>query len=475
MLQVVENERIDLSAFLEFSESRIEKLAVGSRATYSRAINNFKMHLSLQGNGVETSLYTLLADWLLSRTQGFSLKTTLPLFNVIAALYSHAAKEGVMPQTSAFKNLKVKLKDACAESGQHGYDSAFERLRAVVSQGRPSLKGDLMLFALLSGARHLKEVARLQKDSCAELDGELLRITQRNISPRRKYVFDLQQTQCTERQLDAKVDNLVLQFFKANNLPYSATADETVRTYWAQAALRCGVPGSDIMGILGVAPGAMPLLKLFSPGSTDGQQRTAIIRAVEQALMCNRLRWFAMKLRPRVSIDELRQRISSAENIDVPEIFYPLEAIAKKINKKIVYEQQPIIKDVAFFRSRITDIPALMGHVGDIAWCYKTGGPAGSTYASISEASFIAFQNAIGQYADDYRELNAGAPTPSINDRVTVTNGPFQGLEARLSAITTDDGNDIWRLFYAAPNGIRWTLTVDPRQARVISQQSVNI
>lgn len=176
------------------------------------------------------------------------------------------------------------------------------------------------------------------------------------------------------------------------------------------------------------------------------------------------LRWYAMRLRPKVRFDDVKSRIDHIEGLSTkPLLFYPLNEIAKKTGKKIIIENKPVINDVVFFRSKVTDILPMFSKIGDLAWCYTTSGRPGSPYAAIPQRNFEKFQEAIGHFTPEYEVAPMGTMIPQAGEKVIFLGGLFSGQEIDISKVEENDSSNIYRLCFDTKNGIDWKIGVDKR------------
>lgn len=163
-----------------------------------------------------------------------------------------------------------------------------------------------------------------------------------------------------------------------------------------------------------------------------------------------------MKLRARVTYQEMQDHVRKYYDDKCPfEFFYPYDEIKKRIGKKLVTESVPVIKDIVFFRARVTDIFPLFCKIGDIAWCYTTTGKPGGDYAAIPRHQFERFQETIGQFTSDYEVAPIGGFEPEEGERVVVLSGLLADREFDISKIEDGD-NTVFQLRMIGDNGIQW-------------------
>lgn len=406
----------------------------------------------------------LLREWLLHMyAAGHSPKTSVLFLDALSAMCSAALRNGFEFDISCFKEVKAQYKSLASPDRGRVFADSLGRLRdvlpACVENCRQQPSADIVLTSLISGLTPI-DAARLKKDGavCPECAG----IAARNASPRRQYIFDLGQSSLTAAQLGRSVGTRVMNFFRMNGLPVAATASLTTACYRASILTAAGYAPEMILGAHPGVDAEIPVLGLFAPEEPDDERKAEMAAMVNDFLAPARLRWYAMRLRPGASFADICARRGTATGFRFPELFYPLDEVARRTGRKIVHEERPVIREVVFFRSAPSAIAPLFRHIGDLAWCYRTA--AGGAYAAITEESFMRFQRAIGHYAGGYGSADAAAVTPGMEELVTVEHGLFEGLEAELRSVETEDGASVWRLFYEGDNGIRWDVGVDPRQ-----------
>lgn len=476
MVDSAENKMDTHFNILRFFQSAVsDKVSGASSPGYQKAVASLTSFLKVRDRLSDAITEDLLADWLaFMYVSGISFNTANLYLNSISGLYKKAVVAGYVAHTVAFKNIKAKFK--LTEGRDVSYlltDSDFVRM-VNLCKSAPNRTGDeskvidVILFSLVSGCRPVTEVATLTVPDTESLGDDARTIVERNSDTRRKYIFDLKQSQLTPRRLSRNLHDLVVQLFKERNLPFFDTVDETLRSYWAFAALKYGLSAATVVSCLGKVPVGVPVLSVSSMQEIPGIRKNAINRAVGEMFTANPLRWYAMRLRPRVKFEELDSRFMQLrDELSRPDMFYPCEEIAKRTGKKLRFEKKPVIADIVFFRSRVTDIFPMFTKIGDLAWCYTAPGSHGKTYAAIPTAAFRQFQETIGQFTPEYEVANIGELQPGHDDKVVVIGGLFQGHEADFKEIdTTEDDNTIYRLQFFGDNGFEWRIGVDRRLLR---------
>ena len=415
-------------------------------------------------------LKTLLTDWLVNQWLIHTPFSTSSLYlDIISSLYGAAVKQGLLPKTTLFSQLKVSLKDLGPNGWKSGIDDEiFERALRLTKNAAclisdDAIAADIVLWSLTHTLQPLQDIALTRREDIVG-DGNSDRQTaslmhddpivqaimgRHCANARRKYLFPLRQTERTPKQLEKHIAKIVNALFKRARLPQATDPFQTVEALWSYAALRVGVPASAIVSHLGHAPLGLPVLKLsvvrlpLSEQSllTENSQRktengkrktdNAPFSQVGKVFLDNPPRWYAMSLRPGVRFTQLCRRFEIlADRVPQPRLFYPCEEIARAIGKKIVIRQRPFIHSVVFFEAKLTDIGRIFGRIGDLAWCYRQSARPGAPYADISEAQFHLFQQTIATFTPDYEVAPSGELELKKNDRVQIVGGLFAGHEA---------------------------------------------
>lgn len=308
---------------------------------------------------------------------------------------------------------------------------------------------DLAVAALLGGEVSLTAAARLRVADLADAPGEMGEIVRRRASASRRYLFDLNQSRQTARQLALSAESAVCRWLLGGGIKPIGSAENTLRLTWACAALRCGLSGSEVLAMLGSAPCGIPSLKLCTAAQLSAETRRALAERVGSYMLTNPLQWYALKLRRGVDFETLAMHLGTLAG--APRVFYPLEEIRRRVGHRLVKVSRPMIANVVFIQARAADIHPLMCTLGHLAWCYTTTGRPGSDYAHITPRAFADFQRAIGHSI----EAATAAYTPQPGDAVHILSRALAEVEFRVA--DTGHGADLLcRLLAHSPNGFRW-------------------
>ncbi|MDE6290427.1 MAG: hypothetical protein K2M16_02740, partial [Muribaculaceae bacterium] len=213
-------------------------------------------------------------DWLVNQWLLRVPFSTASLYlDIISSLYGSAVRDGQLPPTDIFTNLKAELKTLGPEGWNKGIDDEiFARALRLTRNASllisdDAIAADLVLWSLTHGLLPLTAIALLKREDLEEAPPALREIREAIIyrhctNARRKYIFPLRQSERTPRQLSRHIAKIVNALFRRVRLPQSTDPSQTVEALWAYAALRSGLPASQIVTYLGHVPLGLPVLKL---------------------------------------------------------------------------------------------------------------------------------------------------------------------------------------------------------------------
>ncbi len=460
MSQSAEIKEISLGELIDFFRVKTDSMSTASSADYRKAVTCLRNFLSSGADDLTLS-QTILEDWMVYMNfQGLTIKTSIHYLDLISSLYGSAVKEGIAVDTDIFSIVKANVKKLKANDWKPVIsESDFARLQNITKSayrqtGNLAVSSDILLFSLVNNAMSFSDIASLKKEDLTMFSEESKEIAERHSDSRRKYIFPLEQTKKTDRQLDNYVTQLVGHLFDLRNIRILGDVQDTIKSYWAYAALRCGAFASNIIGLVG-KPAGIPTLSLCTG---DHEAKSDRLRGlVSDVFVENPKNWYAMRLRPGVKFEDIEERIPDlGDRIQKPDFFYPCNEIAKRLKKRLVFEQKPILPDIVFFKNRITDVQPLFAKIGDLAWCYTSDG----AYASIPRRAMEQFQRAIGKFTPDYEVGPVGSLPLRKGDKVVVVGGPFMGLEGEIQEDTFDQSKVVYRIMlWGENNNIEWRVS----------------
>ena len=459
----------------DFFASAISDCGHNYAPVYRKAVDSLFNFLERSDISFGDNPAAAVGDWLISlKISGMTYKSAVSYFDAISGLYSKAAKCGIVGEVDALKPVKERLKENDGTIWHNGLtDADVQRLKSLTKSVSPGENQavDLIKLSYLNRCMPIQSVAMLKRDDATTgaADAESQAIIGNNQSPTRKYVFDLKQSRRTPRQLALELRRMIIALFDSRNIPFFDHVDSTLRSYWAYVALNCGIPSRYVRSAVGIVPPGLEIMQLSAAEDIPGGVYEEAFASVARAFVDNPRRWYVMRLRPRIKYADLTRRLDTlGSHTDAPELFYPCDEIMRRVGRRRIVENRPVIPDIVFFRSRATAISRLFAAIGDLAWCYTVSGRTGDSYAAISDSAFRLFQQTIGQFTPDYDVAPIGTIPLRENDRVVIVGGPYQGCEGRLLKTPQPPagGTTVYRLQLYNDLGIEWTVCADSRQLR---------
>lgn len=452
-MQVIDNARFISMDLLNLLDSYIVKSEFGRTSASEKALRSFTAYCSESEFASESEFGTIVRNWLVClMLRGNTLSTAVRYLKALSGLYSKAVKEGIAIPNDIFKSLLTILKDKGEELWNNNVTNAdFNRLitftkKAAHNTEEISVDSDMVIISLLNGCMPMIDVAKLKADNVLGLNPDSVEIVERNRQERGRYVFPMNQGNLTPKQLSSKLALFVSMVFAKAGIKSSVIPDEALKSYWAYAALSIGFSPDVIRSCLGVVPAGMKILSLGREIELSDSEKRHIYLETAAIFVNNPMRWYAMHLRARVTYENLIEKLKQIKDtVNVPELFYPCKEIARRIGKKTVFENQPVINSIVYFKTRATFIYPLFLKIGDIAWCYKSDGKNGGSYAAISESSFKRFQETIGCFTPEYAEYFANLEPLKEDDDIVVTGGILDGCSGKVKKIITNSPDGILR------------------------------
>lgn len=425
---------------------------------------------------------SMIGEWV-SRLlfQGYSPKTiSNNILKRIATLYNKAVGDGLAQSTEIFKVMQNRLNnDESNRLSEAGDANTFGKIQDLIrrdysSNPRLQLAKDMLLFSIYNGGMSFERIANYNKDEYKGNNKAILEIVNRYSKPKNKFLFPLNRTNATVKKLGRSIQVLFDDVMKNHGLGFSPNPTDTSFSIWAYLAMRCGVSVSDTSSCIAPRNKNVAITTFAVPSELTEDQILEIREKIEATLNHNPLHWYAMHLRPRVEFKNLTDRLAE-KNISLDEIYYPMEDVYRKVGKKKIFESQPVISWLVFFRSRVTILNRLYKEIGDIAWGYRYLPDYKSPYAIISEQEIRYYQESIGTLSpgtqilrDDEVEFNEG-------DYLVVLGGALNGHHAIFVSTkkSKDDANGskiVYRVKLAGGTNANWIVDREPNLVRKITE-----
>lgn len=381
---------------------RLETFSGESKRSYQKAYSSLQLFLIRNYQGNDLFDKSVVENWVADNIrQGLSGKTVAFYLDKISSLYSGIAGSLSDGKVIPFKEIKQHLRDL-------------------------SLSGNLSGRIKECGVKIVKAWEKARKTG-----------------------------------KDNLLVNEIMNFSEARE----ASRKDSIKYVWGCLALEAGIRPNIIKGILGDLPTGLNFLDLCQSKNVSEKEREEILSKVAKRLQGEAPQWFAMRLRPKVKYDGLLDRFAKiSPEVEMPELFYPSEEIAKRVGTKMVWKGKPVIRDVVFFKMRRNEVYSLFRKLYDLAWCYRNPGIGKDNYATIPDRAMEDFKKALGILQPGFEIAPAGEMKLRPGDEVIIVNGDYANTHAKIirESTETEDGNKIFRVTLLNQNG-HWDIGIDAR------------
>lgn len=465
-----------ISDFFHNYPSRLSSVTVNS---YNKAIRSFIAFVGNDLQECETVTEVLLGDWIIDMVlSGLTPKTASYYLDCLCSVYNTAVENGLALPSPSFRIIKSRLKSVLSTDktearplSAFNFDALTSMIRNADRQnGELGLFTDIAILSILNPSLSIDEITRLKKSNLDTLSPESRTIAERHVNTRRSYLFTLEQNEKTPKQIATRCNEKITALLKYRGLPVSSDAQDSLHSLWLLTALKSGVRASAAVSVIGEAPAGLPILSIVSKISINEVSRKDILNTVAKTLVENPRQWHVMRLRHGTKYESLKKRLELLDkDIKTPDTFYPCEEIARRIGKKMIYEDKPLIPGIVFIRTRASDISMIMRTAGDIAWCMRDTSRADRRYAIVSQRSMETFQQIIGQFTPDYKLYPLGTLILKPQDRVIIIGGDYSGTEAIVEKSPKDTTGDIiYQIRFIDDTGFEWHIPKDQRLLKKI-------
>lgn len=485
-IENIDNQPVYLIDQLAGFRSALPTFGPSAQKSYAKALTSLESFMRTASLQYEPLSTTILADWLITLSlSGHTLSTLLLYLNAISSCASCASAptkpSAPSPLTSLdFGRLRSILKEIQteAEAEKPTTSTRPDRTNRPTSPLPASLLRALHLTATLAGGLSLETAARLRREDLPSLPPEAASVASPFTDPRRRYIFPLDQSSLTTRQL---AHRLAEAFATASDPALRALP--TPAEHWLRTALSIGATPSEAITALGRNPlPGNPILRLLPCASAPTEEPMQSMRAasfpteepvqsmraasypteepvpsrslsvppnsvrfprpetssrlwalVAEALTDNPLHWYALRLRQGITPEELLSRLKSGpatQDRNPDNYFYPTHRVAHRTPTGVHHTTEPLLPGVIFLRLRSTELTPLLREIGDIAWIYRDPARRDSGYSPIPDRQMNAFQLAIGVFTDETRVAPLGTIAPRPGQRILILGGPLAGHTA---------------------------------------------
>lgn len=388
------------------------------------------------------ALHTLFLQWL--ETEGRSLKEdfifTIPLSGLAGEDNGSklATVEKNLEKVEVLGRIKVQ-----PDTDAYLYNRAFQYLLFNPEASLQDLVA-LKFSDSIPDSAHIEDIVLSMKKA-----------------PQAKYVFPFQQGKKRE---PAIVKNLLSELHtmaRRVGLTFgSSFSRDSITAIWIAAAVKEGIPYSEITGVIKKLPQEYAFLSLISPVQLTEQRKTEILNDVADYITDKTPGWFVLRLRLGVEPQDIKDRLEDRESPlrRMIQYYYPQRTLKKMENKKMVSYKKPYIPGILFFRLPYDRVAPLIAAVGDLAWCYRTSNNVSSPYSVIPKEEMRIFQRCVGEFTDDIEmDIVTMLPPLAEGDEVVIEDGsPLDGQHATVRKIRSIDGTLTYTLKLSDTEFLRW-------------------
>ena len=425
------------------------------------------------------SLMTEWMSWMFY--EGLSRSTALSYLRLVYALATNTkyAKSPELKQAHQSVCRRVnELPEAIFRRNVGG--RVIHRLQELMERGRATagetrLGIDLTVFAVLCGGLDFNALAAWKRTD--ELpDSPMLReIHCRYASPRRKFLFPLGQSELAPRRIAERLTALFRNALRSCGLDIASNPSATAFDLWLTAVYESTGSIQRAVDIAGKTSATSPAFVMMSPGPVpedESAERARILGQVRDIVVNDPVQWHVMRLRPGVTCAKVMERLDdTGQSARMTDVYSPTVEIARRVGRKIVFDDRPAIPGLVFFMSRASDITPIFRNIGDLAWCYRTGRGPGAPYAVITDREIRTLQRAIG-YIDPGSEIAAeDSVVFEPGDRILIRGGEMAGMCAEITLVEKKSGELLYHLSFPEGNGLSWAVSSSRLTADKVADQ----
>lgn len=444
------NQRFERNSFVDFVVIKLEETPSGTIAYKS-----MKSFLDAVRGYVDFSIGELLNLWMASMIyNGMADSSRKRYFAKLGTLYNEycAGKNDTdnpfVIVKAGFDKMDVKTPDA--------FVLLCARMDRIVNtllkdaRSRPVLT--IFFYLLFHASSDIIGAIDLKIDDYDPLFAQLDSLIDTSaFHHRRKYVFNLGQSQKRMPQLTAEVTTGIDCYLRSRGFDMeSGFSGSLITALWIVKAHSLGIGLPDIRAVVSSVPDEFCYLSLVSPSCLTSGQAESIKRRVADAFSPAVNRWYAMKLRRKADYESMCAAMKEelTECYHKIEFFYPERVVVKRQGKKMVREHVPYIPDIVFFNIHplyVNDIDSTVRRNG-IGWVFRILNASDSEYSVIDRGSMLSFEKVVGQFTPDMKiEISDRAPM-DIGRKVRITGGIMSGYEGMIYDIK-EPGDTAGRIF----------------------------
>lgn len=448
-------------SFREFVEQIILSESTASLTAY--AVESL-LHV-MRGNDALSE--DLLRQWIaVMILSGKKVSTCKRYFGKLHAIWNDwSGGTSASDPFTATVSLFATLHDSAIRQTEHNL-SLVRRLLAKDEKSADRLTINIFFYLLYNPQASISDVINLTFGNaprfCPQLD-EI--ISTADSSHGRKYVFDLRQGKSRPAEISRRIIAQLLQLLTAAGMRFDGGfCRESITSLWIAAALHAGIPFADIRACVRDLPHDCSVLSIIRPSDLSTPEKEAVISSIADTINSHSSRWYVMKLRQGVSVDDIKENIEEKlpGRLGSMTFFYPTRSEVRKEGRRRIVEEVPYLPDILFFKAQTNKVKSLFANIGDLAWCFRTTNSPDSDYAVISNRQMTVFQQCIGRFTPDiHMELVDSRQPLAKGRRVKIVGGIMAGYEGEILDIDGSPGNRVFYLSITDNRKARWTAHVD--------------
>lgn len=366
------------------------------------------------------------------------------------SLYNKAVRKGLAPKSGAFDAIgsykERSVPRTVSVSGRR-----LDAVRTVASfdfSSEPLFEQTqaLFLFSLYSCGMPFSEMAYLKKSSIRggrlmlasgaslPLLPGMMRIVSRYEEWDADYLLPVLRSGMPVSDMSQKESSYlhnVEGIFRKAGMACAVDADFSLRL-WIEIALELKVPSEVILSPVSKVPDNSSL-RYVTVSDVVGRDRVdgAVAMIAESIKDCAE-RWYAMRLRPDVSYDDVVSLFERKFGTGASALYYPCEEIVKRVGKKLTTQTRSVIRNVVFFRTLHDRLPVMARSLAEVAWIYRSGRSADSDYAVVPEYELYKFRAVVSRFNDDMDFMPVDRAEWRKGRDVRITGGDLDGYEGKI-------------------------------------------
>lgn len=408
----------------------------------------------------------ILKLWIVSMViSGKKVSTCKRYFGKIHSIYYDWNKESESDVFTKTLPIFHNLQEADSQEANNNLN-LVKRLFDRNEQSEDWQTTCVFFYLLYNPAANLADAVNLTfadaPRSCPQIDDI---INSFDSSHGRKYVFALKQGKSRPHEISHNLTKQLQTLLSYAGMRFENGFSRTsITSIWIAAALHCGVSVQDIRACIGAVPAEYSLLSLVVKNDIDGADKEKILCTVADSINSCVARWFVMKIRQGVSVDDIKESIGEKlpGRLNSMALFYPTRTEKHRVGCKRIVKEIPYLPNILFFKTRTDRIKSLFANIGDLAWCFRTSNSHESEYAVIPNKQMANFQQCIGRFTPDIKMEIVDALQPLEKGRkVKVIGGIMAGYEGEILDVAGEPGKRMLFLSIADSGKVCWTVHIE--------------